>query len=159
MVLDIFVEGCDDSFSCQYSGFSKFRCEILRGWNQELGKLYEKKYGFLWNKSGGLKELFEMLNEVKNGQSNGIQEQIDKILDEYDKPYNEGMKIFARHSDCDGEITSKECELVLKAFERVDPDKFDNSDEEMNEWYRESYDIWLKMLKYAVENNKSIIFG
>ena len=100
-----------------------------------------------------------MLNEVKNDQSNGIQEQIDKILDEYDKPYNEGMKIFARHSDCDGEITSKECELLLKSFERVDPDKFDNSDEEMNEWYRESYDIWLNMLKYAIENNKSIIFG
>ena len=46
MVLDVFVEGCDDSFSCQYSGFSKFRCEILRGWNQELGKLYEKNMDF-----------------------------------------------------------------------------------------------------------------
>ena len=158
MVLDVFVEGCDDSFSCQYSGFSKFRCEILRAWNPELGRLYETKYGFLWNNQG-LIGLFRMLSENKNGNSNNIQEQIDKILDEYDKPYNEGMKIFAKHSDCDGEITSKECVLVLKSFERVDPDKFDNSDEEMNEWYRESYDIWLNMLKYAIENNKSIIFG
>ena len=159
MVLDVFVKGCNESFSCRYTGFSKFRCEILRGWNEELGKLYEKKYGFLWDKSGELMGWFEMLDKIKSAESNRIQEQIDKILDEYDKPYNEGMKIFARHSDCEGEITSKECELVLKSFERVDPDKFDNSDEEINEWYRESYDIWLKMLKYAVENNKSIIFG
>ena len=159
MVLDVFVKGCDESFSCRYTGFSKFRCEILRGWNEELGQLYEKKYGFLWDENGEFMGWFEMLNKIKNAQSNGIQEQMDKILDEYDKPYNEGMKIFARHSDCEGEITSKECELVLKSFERVDPDKFDNSNEEINEWYRESYDIWLKMLKYAVENNKSIIFG
>ena len=38
-------------------------------------------------------------------------------------------------------------------------DKFDNSNKEHNEWFRESYDIWIKMLKYAVDNNKSIIFG
>ena len=159
MVLDVFVKGCDESFSCRYTGFSKFRCEILRGWNEELGQLYEKKYGFLWDENGEFMGWFEMLNKIKSAQSNGIQEQMDKILDEYDKPYNEGMKIFAKHSDCEGEITSKECELVLKSFERVDPDKFDNSNSEMNEWYRESYDIWLKMLKYAIENNKSIIFG
>ena len=159
MVLDVFVKGCNESFSCRYTGFSKFRCEILRGWNEELGKLYEKKYGFLWDKSGELMGWFEMLDKIKCAESNRIQEQIDKILDEYDKPYNEGMKIFARHSDCEGEITPKERELVLKSFERVDPDKFDNSNEEINEWYRESYDVWLKMLKYTVENNKSIIFG
>ena len=159
MVLDVFVKGCDESFSCRYTGFSKFRREILRGWNEKLGELYEKKYGFLWDESGEFMGWFQMLDKIKSAQSNGIQEQMDKILDEYDKPYNEGMKIFARHSDCEGEINSKECELVLKSFERVDPDKFDNSNKELNEWYRESYDIWIKMLKYAIENNKSIIFG
>ena len=40
---------------------------------------------------------------------NDEQEQTDEILEEYDKPYDEGMEIFANHSDCDGEITSDEC--------------------------------------------------
>ena len=50
MVLDVWVEGCEESMSCQYSGFTIFRCEILRGWNEELGKLYQQKYSFLWNR-------------------------------------------------------------------------------------------------------------
>ena len=51
MVLDIFVRGCHISFSCSYSGFTKFRNEILRGWNQELGKLYQQKYSILFDEN------------------------------------------------------------------------------------------------------------
>ena len=157
MVLDVFVEGCDDSFSCQYTGFSMFRCQILKGWNQELGRLYEQKYGFLWNKRGNL-DFFALIGMLKFGQSNDINVKFDEILEEYDKPYNEGMKIFAKHSDCDGEITSDECVLLLKSFGRVDPDKFDK-DEDYHDWYLESFDIWKKMMAYAIENNQSILFG
>ena len=157
MVLDVFVEGCDDSFSCQYTGFSMFRCQILKGWNQELGRLYEQKYGFLWNKRGNL-DFFALIGMLKFGQSNDINVKFDEILEEYDKPYNEGMKIFANHSDCDGEITSDECVLLLKSFGRVDPDKFDK-DEDYGDWYLESFDIWKKMMAYAIENNQSILFG
>ena len=96
---------------------------------------------------------------VKMGRPNHLDVQMRKILDEYDAPYNEGMKIFFYHSDCDGEITPDECKLLLKSFERVDPEKFDKSDEDINEWYRESYEIWKKMMEYAIKNNKSIIFG
>ena len=156
MVLDVFVEGCDDSFSCQYTGFSMFRCQILKGWNQELGKLYEQKYGFIWDikKSIGLAGFFC----IQSGFYKNIDKRMDQILEEYDKPYNEGMKIFANHSDCDGEITSDECVLLLKSFGRVDPDKFDK-DEDYHDWYLESFDIWKKMMAYAIENNQSILFG
>ena len=160
MVLDVYVEGCDESFSCQYSGFGKFRCEILRGWNQELGQLYDKKYGFLWNRCENFEiGLLQMMMSNQLGLKNTIQEKIDKILDEYDKPYNEGMKIFAKHSDCDGEFTPDECVLILKSFGRVDPDKFDKSDEYNYQWFRESYVVWQKMLNYAIENDQSILFG
>ena len=160
MVLDVYVEGCEVSFSCQYSGFGKFRCEILRGWNPELGRLYDRKYGFLWERGKNMELGFlQMLLGAQLGINNDPQEQIDNILDEYDKPYNEGMKIFAKHSDCDGEFTPDECVLILKSFGRVDPDKFDNSNEANNEWFRESYEIWQQMLAYAIENNKSIVFG
>ena len=159
MVLDVFVEGCNDSMSCQYSGFGKFRCEILRGWNEELGKLYQEKYGFLWNRDFELGFLGFASRLIKTNEINSIDDKMKKILEEYDKPYNEGMKIFFYHSDCDGEISPSECELVLKAFNHVDPEKFDKSDEDVNEWLRETYDIWIIMLKYAIENNKPIIFG
>ncbi len=156
MVLDIYVEGCDDSMSCQYSGFGKFRCEILRGWNEELGKLYEQKFGFLWDR----KNEFSFLGFfMKSNEGDSLEERIKKILDEYDRPYNEGIKLFLYHSDCDGEFTPAECEVLLKSFEHVDPEKFDNSDEETNQWLRESYETWINMLKYAIENNKSILFG
>ena len=69
------------------------------------------------------------------------------------------MKIFTYHSDCDGEITPDESKLVLEAFLRVDPEKFDKSDENANKWYRECYETWINMLKYSIENKKSIIFG
>ena len=160
MVLDVFVEGCSESMSCQYSGFSKFRCEILRGWNEELGQLYEKKFGFIWDRkseNAGFFGLISLLNRTKEFED--IEVKIKRILEEYDKPYNEGMKLFFYHSDCDGEFTPAECELVLKSFNHVDPEKFDKSDEEINEWLRESYDTWIIMLKYAIENNKSILFG
>ena len=159
MVLDVYIEGCDISFSCRYSGFGVFRCEILRGWNQELGELYDKRYGFLWDRESRADSyFFQMFKENKFCGPNKIQERIDKILDEYDKPYNIGMKIFAKHSDCDGEFTPDECVLILKAFGRVDPEKFDKTDLN-NDWFRESYEVWQKMLAYAIENNKSIYFG
>ena len=165
MTLDVYVEGCDASMSCMYSGFSKFRTEILRGWNEELGKLYEKRLNFMF-KGDFDKDFFEILSKHQDNLKEGFaeyfksyDEKIKKILDEFDKPYNEGMKIFAYHSDCDGEITPAQSELVLKAFMRVDPEKFDDSDEENNKWYRETYETWITMLTYSIENGKSIIFG
>ena len=159
MVLDIFVEGCDAEMSCRYSGFSKFRCEILRGWNEELGRLYEERLGFLWDN----KNTFSMLGLadiiLQPDKAKEQERKMNQILEEYDRPYNEGMKLFFHHSDCDGEFNPKECELVLKAFNHVDPEKFDKSDEETNKWLRESYDIWIEMLTYAIENDKSIQFG
>ena len=156
MTLDVFVEGCEDSFECKYGGFTLFRCQIFKGWNQELGQLYEKKYGFIWDKKNsiGLAGFFC----VQSGFYKNIDKRMDQILEEYDRPYNEGMKIFAKHSDCDGEITSDECVLLLKSFGRVDPDKFDK-DEDYGDWYLESFDIWKKMMAYAIENNQSILFG
>ena len=67
------------------------------------------------------------------------------------------MKLFAFHSDSDGEISPKEIVLFLKSFGRVDPEKFVKTYD--NEFLRESYDIWLEMLSYSIENNESIIFG
>ena len=163
MTLDVFVEGCDDSFSCRYVGFQRFRCEILRGWNPELGELYEKNYGYLWddNDKENINSLsfMQMIEYYQRKTTNSIQDKINKLLNEYDIPYNEGIKIFINQSDCDGKLSPKECELILKSFGRVDPDKFDNSNKEHNEWYRDSFDTWMKMLKYAVENDKSIVFG
>ena len=156
MTLDVFVEGCEDSFECKYGGFTLFRCQIFKGWNQELGKLYEQKYGFIWDikKSIGVAGFFC----IQSGFYKNIDKRMDQILEEYDRPYNEGMKIFANHSDCDGEITSDECVLLLKSFGRVDPDKFDK-DEDYDDWYLESFDIWKKMMAYAIENDQSILFG
>ena len=165
MTLDVYVEGCDYSMECMYSGFSKFRTEILRGWNEELGKLYETRLNSMLEGKFG-DDFFEIMSKYESNMKEGFtayfksyDDRIKKILDEFDKPYNEGMKIFAYHSDCDGEITPAESELVLKAFMRVSPEKFDNSDKEMNQWYRETYETWIKMLKFSIENNKSIIFG
>ena len=159
MVLEVFVEGCGESMNVRYVGFGKFRCEILRGWNSELGRLYEEKYGFLWDTKSDFQILGLASLIFRKEETNQLTEKIKKILDEYDKPYNEGMKIFAYHSDCEGEISPKEYYLVLKAFQRVNTDNFDKSDDETYEWIKENYDIWITMLKYSIENDKPIIFG
>ena len=160
MSLDIFVEGCENYFSSTYIGFQRFRCEILKGWNSELGDLYQNRFSYLWNNNEdpfpfGIIEMMELF-QIKH--SSVAIEKINKLLDEYDKPYNEGMKIFIHHSDGGGEITPDECVLLLKSFGRVNPDNFDNTVEENNIWFRKGYNIWMKMLAFAIENNRSIIF-
>ena len=73
MTLDVFIEGYDVSFECSYTGFGYFRCEILRGWNQELGRLQEQKYGFLWNRKGnfnlGLLGLLQFTGQFGGGDN------------------------------------------------------------------------------------------
>ena len=75
---------------------------------------------------------------------------------EYDKPYNEGMKIFYILED--KVLSPKECKLILDSFNRVHIKKFDNSRQDINEWLIESFEFWKTMLKYAVDNNKNLIF-
>ena len=48
MVFDAEVEGCKEPFSCSHGGLAKFKCKIFRGWNEELGILYEEKSRYLW---------------------------------------------------------------------------------------------------------------
>ena len=159
MVLDAFVEGCKKRFSCAYRGFAKFKCEIFRGWNEQLGQLYDYNYGDSWDENRirpflDFDELAHLYNEKENGI---IAQKMKKILDEYDKPFNEGMKLFFNLSD--KEVSPKECKLILEALERVDIEKFDKSDKDTYEWVIESLDIWKTMLKYAVDNNKNLICG
>ena len=160
MVLDAFVEGCEQSFSCAYRGFAKFKCEIFRGWNEELGKLYEEKSGYLWDENRSITPSFNFMDllQLYKERENGILGQkIKKILNEYDKPFNEGMKIFYNLGD--SKISPNECKLILDSFNRVDIGKFDKSDADTYDWIVESYDIWKEMLKYAVDNNKNFICG
>ena len=164
MTLDVFVEGCDESFSCKYSGFTYFRWQIFKGWNEELANLYHQKFGFLYDRNYNLSNfnfgLLKLLQfQGKFGGTGEGEAKINQILDEYDKPYNEGMKLFYHHSDCDGEITPDECIILLKSFGRVDPNKFDKFVQYDYEFVVEGFDIWKKMMTYAIENNKSILFG
>ena len=162
MVLDVWVDGCKDRMSCRYAGFTKFRTEILRGWNEELGKLYEQKFKYLFDENTDINYVRNILIDIIEKRPRPPSEldmKISEILDKYDRPYNIGMKIFAYHSYCDGKIMPYESRLVLDSFKRVDPEKFDKSNEDDNEWYRECYDTWIKMLNYSIEHNKDIIFG
>ena len=49
--------------------------------------------------------------------------------------------------------------LILKSFDRVNLDQFDESDKVNIGWHRESYYVWKKMLAYAIENNENIEFN
>ena len=161
MVLDVYVEGCEERFSCANSGFAKFKCEIFRGWNEDLGKLYEENFRYLWQdfdtsiaKNFDFNDLIKLHYEREKGV---LGQNIKKILDEFDKPYNEGMKLF--YGLGDNVVSPKECKIILDSFERVNAEKFDKSDQDMNEWLVESYDTWKIMLKYAVDNNVNLICG
>ena len=67
------------------------------------------------------------------------------------------MKIF--YGLGDNRVSPKECKLILDALERVDVEKFDKADAEINEWLNDSYDTWKIMLKYAVDNNVDLVCG
>ena len=78
-----------------------------------------KNFGYSWDDNTELGILKYALMLTRKEETNQLTEKIKKILDKYDKPYNEGMKIFANLSDYEGEISPKECTLVLKEFQRV----------------------------------------
>ena len=161
MVLAVCLKGFE-TFSCSYSGFSKFRSQILRGWNEELGVLYELLFFHEWK----FDEIYQRESNILKKYSynelikrNFLAYKIETMMNEYDKPYNKGMKIFAYNSDSDGIFTPNESLLILKSFDRVNLDQFDESDKVNIGWYRESYYVWKKMLAYAIENNEIIEFG
>ena len=149
MVFDAFIEDSDYNFSCGYGGVAFFIYQIFRGWNLELGALYEKINGWLWRSK---KPTYSYDLDL----CNSIQQKIKIILNEYDKPYNEGMKIFLNF---EGEITPKKCVLLLKAFGRVNPQKFEYTDKDAYKWFIKSFYFWQKMVAFAIENNKSINCG
>jgi len=160
MVFDAFVEGCKVRFSCRYPGFEKFKCEIFKGWNEDLGNLFEEKSRYLWDEKYSITKQFSFMElmQLSYERENGLLGQkIQKILNEYDRPYNEGMKLFYKLGD--QILSPNECKLILDAFNRVDTSKFDKSDEDDNEWFLDSYDTWKTMLKYAVDNNKELTCG
>ena len=106
------------------------------------------------------KREFDILNKYTRNQLLDpffIETKLDEILNEYDKPYNEGMKIF--YGLGDNRVSHIECKLILDALERVDVEKFDKADAEINEWLNDSYDTWKIMLKYAVDNNVDLVCG
>ena len=73
MVFDAFIEGCKVRFSCRYPGFEKFKCEIFKGWNEDLGNLFEEKSRYLWDekysitKQFSFMELMQLSYERENG--------------------------------------------------------------------------------------------
>ena len=102
---------------------------------------------------------FDKFNHERfGGEFINTKERINQILDEYDKPYNEGIKLFYHHLDADGEITPDECVILLKSFGKVDPEKFRKSKKDDYEFVLKGFDKWKKMMSYAIENNKNIIF-
>ena len=160
MGFDARVDGCEESFSCSHGGLAKFKCEIFRGWNEELGILYEEKSRYLWDDNHTFTQNFsfmELIQLYKERENGILGQKIRKILNEYDKPFNEGMKIFYDVADC--LLTPKQCKLILDAFNRVDINKFDKSDKDIHEWLIESYDIWKEMLQYAIDHNENIRCG
>ena len=160
MVFDAYVEGCNIRFSCGYPGLERFKCEIFKGWNEELGKLFEEKSRYLWDEDDRITPYFSFMELIQFAaeRENGLLGQkIKKILNEYDIPYNEGMKLFYKLGDT--LLSPNDCKLILDAFNRVDTSKFDKSNEDDHEWFMDSYDTWKTMLKYAVDNNKEMRCG
>ena len=100
MDLYVNVKGCPVSFRSSYLKFNLFRLEILKGFNEDIRDLKEINFRSL--------ETFR---------------EMSLILDEYDKPYNNGMKMFALYFDINGGIPSEECVSVLKSFGKEKPIK------------------------------------
>ena len=120
MILDIYIERWDNSLSSQYSGFWKFRREIFWGWTEDLGKLYDQKFWYLWDRK--LIRYICILWKFKWRKI--IWRKIKKKLDEYGRSYNGGIKLFLYHSDYVGEFNPAKCELLLISFENVNPVNF-----------------------------------
>ena len=74
MVFDAFVDGCNVNFSCRYSGLEKFKCEVFKGWNEELGSLFEEKSRYLWDEKYSISKYFSFMEliQLQTERENGI---------------------------------------------------------------------------------------
>ena len=86
MVLDLYIEDKSDnenySISCAYSGFTYFRCELLRRWNENLAELYEIFFSDLLERERTYKTINEKeLSEYMSDKSL-TKRKIKQILNE-----------------------------------------------------------------------------
>ena len=161
MEMRICVEGCEHFMICTRSEFAKFKVEVLRGWNEELSELLAQKYKHSFYDPIDVNQDFiriEILNTLSSAttDTSALKLNIDKILNEFDLPYNKGMKIFIYITENTFHITPEESKLILESFKRVDDEKF-----QKNEYYERlkvNFYSWIEMLLFSVSHQKNIVF-
>ena len=78
------------------------------------------------------------------GVRTAIAEAIDGVLDV-------DLAILLSHSDCDGELTSKECKRIYKRLKDIEP-------EFEVDYHQEFYDAFRRMLKWCWKNKRTMHF-
>lgn len=112
-----------------YSTFNEFMIVLANTYNEEFGVLYNK---LIYDKL--TEEEFARFNELSNNDLN----------------------IFLLHSDCDGKLTSIECEKIYNSIKDLNMDMFS-----LNPSIKDVYnmlDNWKSILKHCYENKINLYF-
>ena len=102
MGLDVRAKGltAETGFSCGYITFMKFRIELARTYNEELGEMYRNL-------------MVDIVSE---------HEFSEKYIERWNELCNHDLDIFLFHSDCDGKFTPKECRGIYNAIKDLHMD-------------------------------------
>ena len=137
MRLDIKIEGMsnEETYHSDYISFGFYRRVVATAWHPELGKIYEKPY-LDWN----------------------YRKYTEEDIKKWDEVGNDDLDIFLTHSDCSGKLTWKECQKIYKPMKKLENKM--KSVKLMNTYvdFYDTHMLWLKMLKFCLENKVSMYF-
>ncbi|MBQ3408930.1 MAG: hypothetical protein IJH12_06995 [Clostridia bacterium] len=122
MGLDIRIKGLEgNTYHGSYSSFGAYRICVAIAFNQRIGELYKKSS-------------YTELNTEE--------------IDEWNCLCNEDLDLFLWHSDCDGEIKSKQCKKIYNVLKDIHVQKE----------YKDIHQLWIKMFKYCYKQKKTMYF-
>ena len=141
MGLDIWTSDDKKNFHIGYIGFTKMRSFFVR------------HYG---------KELYDDYEEIVKATMAFIPAETVVDEDEFYKQIGD-LSILINHSDCDGELSSEECQ-VLKSCLFVDEEKirslkiYNNNPEYVERMIKKMYEF-IDLINYSATENVKLIFG
>ena len=84
----------DEAYDCGYIAFTRFRIDLAKAYNEEMGKIYERAVM-------------------------PFSKPIDGDEKRYKELCNKDLDAFLWHSDCDGSLTYKECRKIYNVIKEL----------------------------------------
>jgi hypothetical protein len=114
-----------DGVHIGYGRFNNYRTALAHAYNPEYGALYEKAVRGIFNSKYRLTKAED---------------------DRWKEIANDDLELFILHSDCDGELSSKECRKIYAVLKMLEPETYKDEHKEFLHIFKHCAKLRVKMV-------------